>query len=129
MLDRADCADFGCHNSIRLETKHFLNTLALTFISFSGRFVFAILSFFFASDPLVFACFELSSVQVFFYVFYCVSKCLPTKRIKTNRDPASAGTSVFLLTHKITALPVGNLARVMTPVSLLRAHVQFVLLS
>ena len=41
MLDRADCAYFGCHNSIRLETKHFLNTLALTFISFSGRFVFA----------------------------------------------------------------------------------------
>ena len=41
VLDRADCADFGCHNSVRLETKHFLNTLALTFISFSGRFVFA----------------------------------------------------------------------------------------
>ena len=41
MLDRADCADFGCHNSIRLEMEHFLNTLALTFISFSGRFVFA----------------------------------------------------------------------------------------
>ena len=41
VVDRADCADFGCHNSIRLETKHFLNTLALTFISFSGRFVFA----------------------------------------------------------------------------------------
>ena len=41
MLDRADCADFGCHNSIRLETEHFLNTLALTFISFSGHFVFA----------------------------------------------------------------------------------------
>ena len=41
VLDRADCADFGCHNSIRLETKHFLNTLALTFIAFSGRFVFA----------------------------------------------------------------------------------------
>ena len=41
MLDRADCADFGCHNSIRLETEHFLNTLALTFIAFSGRFVFA----------------------------------------------------------------------------------------
>ena len=56
VLDRADCADFGCHNSIRLETEHFLNTLALTFISFSGRFVFAMqktLSFFFASDPLV----------------------------------------------------------------------------
>ena len=41
MLHRADCADFGCHNSIRLEAEHFLNTLALTFISFSGRFVFA----------------------------------------------------------------------------------------
>ena len=57
VLDRADCADFGCHNSIRLETKHFLNTLALTFISFSGRFVFAMQKhylFFFASDPLVF---------------------------------------------------------------------------
>ena len=56
MLDRADCADFGCHNSIRLETKHFLNTLALTFISFSGRFVFAMQKhylFSFASDPLV----------------------------------------------------------------------------
>ena len=56
MLDRADCADFGCHNSIRLETKHFLNTLALTFISFSGRFVFAMQKhyLFFASDPLGF---------------------------------------------------------------------------
>ena len=55
MLDRADCADFGCHNSIRLETKHFLNTLVLTFISFSGRFVFAMQKhyLFFASDPLV----------------------------------------------------------------------------
>ena len=56
MLDRADCADFGCHNSIRLETKHFLNTLALTFISFSGRFVFAMQKhyLFFVSDPLGF---------------------------------------------------------------------------
>ena len=36
---RADYADFGCHNSIRLEADHFLNTLALTFISFSGCFV------------------------------------------------------------------------------------------
>ena len=41
VLDRADCADFGCHNSIRLETEHFLNTLAFIFISFSGCFVFA----------------------------------------------------------------------------------------
>ena len=55
MLDRADCADFGGHNSIRLEAEHFLNTLALTFISFSGRFVFAVQKhyLFFASDPLV----------------------------------------------------------------------------
>ena len=42
VLDRADCADFGCHNNIRLETEHFVNALALTFISFSGRFVFAV---------------------------------------------------------------------------------------
>ena len=64
VLDRTDYADFGCHNSIRLEAEHFLNTSALTFISFSGRFVFAVQKhlfyFFFASDPLV-------SV-VFFYV-------------------------------------------------------------
>ena len=46
VLDRADCADFGCHNSIRLETEHFLNTLALIFISFSGR-IAKTLSFFF----------------------------------------------------------------------------------
>ena len=38
MLDSADYANFGCHNGIRLEAEHFLNTLALTFISFSGRF-------------------------------------------------------------------------------------------
>ena len=38
MLDRADYADFGCHNSIRLKAEHFLNT----FIFFSGRFVFAV---------------------------------------------------------------------------------------
>ena len=56
MLDRADYADFGCHNSIRLKAEHFLNTLALTFISFSGHFVFAVQKhylFFFASDPLI----------------------------------------------------------------------------
>ena len=55
VLDRADYADFGCHNSIRLEAEHFLNTLALTFISFSGRFVFAVQKhcLFFASDPVV----------------------------------------------------------------------------
>ena len=55
MLDRADYADFGCCNSIRLKAEHFLNTLALTFISFSGRFVFAVQKhyLFFASDPLI----------------------------------------------------------------------------
>ena len=52
MLDRADYTDFGCHNSIRLKAEHFLNTVALTFISFSGRFT-KTLSFFLASDPLV----------------------------------------------------------------------------
>ena len=55
MLDRADYADFGCHNRKRLEAEHFLNTLPLTFISFSGHFVFAAQKhyLFFASDPLV----------------------------------------------------------------------------
>ena len=63
MLDRADYADVGCHNSIRLKAEHFLNTLALTIISFSGHFVFAVQThylfffFFFASDPLVLASF------------------------------------------------------------------------
>ena len=56
MPDRADYADFGCHKSIRPKAEHFLNTLALTFISFSGRFVFVVqkhhLSFF-ARDPQV----------------------------------------------------------------------------
>ena len=42
VLDRADYVDFGCHNSIRLEAEHFLNTLALTILSLSGRFVFAV---------------------------------------------------------------------------------------
>ena len=59
MLDRADCADFGCHNSIRLETKHFLNTLALTFISFSGRFVFAM------QKHYLFFCERSSSLNMF----------------------------------------------------------------
>ena len=56
VLDRADYADFGYHNSIRLKAEHFLITLALTFISFSGRVVFAVQNhyLFFASDPLVY---------------------------------------------------------------------------
>ena len=55
VLDRADYADFVCHNSIRLGAEHFLTTLALPFISFLGRFVFAMQKhyLFFASDPLV----------------------------------------------------------------------------
>ena len=40
VLDRADCADYGCHHSIKLKTEHFLNTLALTFISFFGTLCF-----------------------------------------------------------------------------------------
>ena len=42
MLDRANYADFGGHNGIRLEAEHFLKTLTLTFISFLERFVFAV---------------------------------------------------------------------------------------
>ena len=61
MLDRADYADFGCHNSIRLKAEHFLNALALTFISFSGRFVFAVQKhclFFFDKQSSSFYCFH-----------------------------------------------------------------------
>ena len=66
MLDRADCADFGCHNSIRLETKHFLNTLALTFISFSGRFVFAM------QKHYLFFCERSSTLPLFIaYLYRC----------------------------------------------------------
>ena len=72
MLDRADCADFGCHNSIRLETKHFLNTLALTFISFSGRFVFAMQKhyLFFCERSSSFFC----SCKNFFKIFDSLSQ-------------------------------------------------------
>ena len=80
MLDRADCADFGCHNSIRLETKHFFNTLGLTFISFSGRFVFAMLCkniiFFFASDPLVFLHNTIYRAQLFYPFLLSASEFL-----------------------------------------------------
>ena len=68
MLDRADCADFGCHNSTGLETKHFLNTLALTFISFSGRFVFTM-----QKHYLFFLCERSSSFVCCFEK--CVCRC------------------------------------------------------
>ena len=47
-------------------------------------------------------------------------KCPPTKRIKTNRELENAVIFVFLLIYTTIALPVGNLARVMTPVSPLK---------
>ena len=56
-------------------------------------------------------------------------KCLPTKRIKTNRDLVSVVTFVSHLTYIDIALPIGNQARVMTPVSLLRRPVISVHLS
>ena len=44
----------------------------------------------------------------------------PIKRIKTNRELENAVIFVFLLIYTTIALPVGNLARVMTPVSPLK---------
>ena len=61
--------------------------------------------------------------------FYCISRCLPTKRIKTNQGLLSVATFALRLIHTITALPVGNLARVMTPVSRSNLPVKSVLLS
>ena len=54
MLDRADYAEFGCHNCIRLEAERLLNTLAFTFISFLYHFIFAVQKhyLFCVSDPL-----------------------------------------------------------------------------
>ena len=70
VLDRADCADFGCHNSIRLETEHFLNTLALTLISFSGCFVFAI------QKHYSFFCERSSSLYLSLHMeFHCKTSC------------------------------------------------------
>ena len=60
--------------------------------------------------------------------FYCVSRCLPTKQIKISLDLVSVVTFASRLTHIIIALPVGNLARVITRVSLLKIHVKYALL-
>ena len=92
MLDRADCADFGCHNSIRLETKHFLNTLALTFISFSGRFVFAMQKhylFFFASDPLF--------IYLVFYVAFNTVQVI-SRRVVGRAEETSTYSSLGFCT-------------------------------
>ena len=76
VLDRADFADFGCHNSIRLEAEHFLNTLALTFISFSGRFVFAVQKHYLfceRSSSFVFHLNHPSLLLIYRYSILCVS--------------------------------------------------------
>ena len=67
VLDRADYTDFGCHNSIRLEAEHFLNTLPLIVISFSGHVVFAVQKYYliFVSDPLVFVFVFMQNKQYF----------------------------------------------------------------
>ena len=71
VLDIADYADFGCHNSIRLEGEYFLNTLALTVISLLGCFVFAVQEHsFFASDPQVLVASITSNVKI-----TCVKSC------------------------------------------------------
>ena len=51
------------------------------------------------------------------FSFYCVSKCPPTKRIKTSPDLPSVATSESHSTLITIAPHAGNLARVMTPVS------------
>ena len=75
VLDRADYADFGCHTSIRLKAEHFLNTLALTFISFSGRFVFAV------QKHYLFFCKRSSS-----YAFFSEHGFTPSSKIQTSRQ-------------------------------------------
>ena len=63
-------------------------------------------------------CFEFSSVQaILLYVFLLRIKCLSIKLIKTNRELSNAATFASVSTYTTTALPVGRLAREMTPVS------------
>ena len=77
---------------------------------------------------LVFVCFEFSSVQAFIYVFLLRFKMSAHQMNKDKLDLVSVVTFASHLTHIIIALPVGNLARVMTPVSLLKIHVKYALL-
>ena len=53
----------------------------------------------------------------FHNVFLLRIKCLFIKLIKTNREPSNAATFASALTYTTTALPVGRLAREVTPVS------------
>ena len=51
------------------------------------------------------------------------------KQIKTNRELRNAAIFALVLIHIISALPVGRLAREMTPVSPLKPLVKFARLS
>ena len=94
-------------------------------MDYSVKFCFDRISIF-----LVFACFEFSSVQAFLYLRLLLRlKCPSIKRIKTNRELKNAAIFVFLLIYTTIALLVGNLARVMTPVSHLKRPVISVHLS
>ena len=72
-------------------------------------------------------CFEFSSVQAFIYVFLLRFK-MSAHQTNKEKPRSSVITFALRLTHIIIALPVGNLARVMTPVSLLKIHVKYALL-
>ena len=86
------------HNSIRLEAEHFLNTLALTVLSFSGRFVFAVQkhSFFFASDPLVLICMFVYSVIWLYSVGKSTRSNDLIKVSNLENRVISEGLSIFL---------------------------------
>ena len=56
-------------------------------------------------------------------------KCLTIKQIKTNRELRNVAIFASVLIHIISALPVGRLAREMTPVSPLKPLVKFARLS
>ena len=87
---------------------------------FFGYFFYYITNFYFdrISIFLAFVCFEFSSVQALYIVRLLLRlKCLSTKRIKTNRELRNAAIFVLVSTYTTIALPVGRLARVMTPVS------------
>ena len=69
-------------------------------------------------------CFEFSSVQALYFLRLSLRlKCPSIKQIKKNREHKNAAIFVFPLIYTTIALLVGNLARVMTPVSPLKRPV------
>ena len=79
---------------------------------------------------LCFRVFRVFSVQAIPIVrLFIALKCLSIKQTKTNRELRNAAIFASVLIIITTALPVGSLAREMTPVSPLKPPAKFARLS